>query len=466
MSATLAPVATGTANAASLTLAGIQLAADDTLIVGVVSTGYVVSAVAWGASALTQLGQDNFEDTIVSLWYLAHASAGTHDVVITLAGDAEVAAVAAKSTGLATTPLDKTAATTFEAETGPTTGVTATTTWAWELWVGAIGFNSPFPDPAPWVAGFLPVDQAVGTALSLLMGGKIVSAKDAAFGALEMSDPVNGAGVIATFRIPLSVGSPQEVVTAVRPQPTFVLSAAAEVVSPGNLPLQAVAPETAVLAQSTAFPVVVRPDTPEYSDQNINTGFQGIQVGPATGSFDVYAPTMQDIGAVGTAGGIKIKVYGFHRFAFLSGKLGQYPDSMSFIFTTPAGAGSAAFLSGSPFGVGVVGSNSTFAESVLIPTQADGSPWDQAAINALTNVGVRVNYTLDAAHYCTLYLGEIWVELFGPQDTGVPIIFEGNAGGAKPTVEVETPHPSGVSEAIAIKLQVGGPIRTTQTRRP
>lgn len=191
MAPSLVQVAAGQASASSVTVTlGTATTAGNCLIVAAtgadIGTNKAVTGVTLGGAAgnfaalVASVGTGGTTAAFLDLWADPNCAGGQTSVAITWSGvnSHGVAAFVYEFSGLAAASILDQSSTNFTTSTNPTfsSGTTATTTQASELWFGAVGgFNTTITGPSsPWVNSS---QIATGDGTRDLMAGyRIVSA--------------------------------------------------------------------------------------------------------------------------------------------------------------------------------------------------------------------------------------------------------------------------------------------------
>lgn len=231
-----------------LTIAGVTLAAGETLIVDIVFTAanFIDGDVTWGANVMTPLTARAGSNAAVQSFYYYSAGGGTGDVSANFDGVISGVMLASGVTVLSATPLDKEATATGTSTT-PSSGATATTAQADELLWGHVGTNGPDGDTAgSWDGSFTGLTRlgttggGATTNMTGSNGYRIVSATGTYSAAKSGITSREWCATIATFK----AGATDWVVTAGVPGAASCGAPAATVVM-GGVTVTAAAPGAA-----------------------------------------------------------------------------------------------------------------------------------------------------------------------------------------------------------------------------
>jgi hypothetical protein len=191
------------------TLAAVAISDGASVIVSVAYLNLValVTGITWNGAALSLVTTKSGTSGVVDVWALHGATGGTGDVVVTFDNTGSTSALAVDQVvGLTTSPNDKTAVATGSSTT-PSSGATATTSQANELWLGAICTVGPSGDTAGTWSNSFTADQRAGntggtatTNATISTGYRVVTSAAAATAAKTGITTREWEAAVATFK--------------------------------------------------------------------------------------------------------------------------------------------------------------------------------------------------------------------------------------------------------------------------
>lgn len=453
-----------------VSLSGVAIAAAASVVVVVAcSDGAVPDTVTWNALALTKRVEATRAEVAVSIWSRDNVAGATGAVDVDLSGTApgSCAFAVLEVAGADTTgSTDKTAGATGSS-TSPSSGSTATTAQANELLVGGVATAGPPADTAGTWGGSFTDGQRAGvdgsatdatvsegfrsvTATGTYSAAKTgITSRPWAAAILTMEEAAPQSSTPAAVDMTATVNAPTVTPGPVVSTPASVAMTASESGAAGVAGLRVITPASVAMTASVSpdpadspfaktadrspaqvvsqNPVTLRATAPaELGDGNTATDTREVLVGVSSGTARLVATAMAD--AVDPGSTIThVKVFAY--VGLLPGAIFDHYTAARLVWKLGATQATGA-VAVPPFvdleapWIGGAGKYVSLhlRSSADLTTKPGGGAWTWADVNALVDVGVEVDYSLTGGEVGGVLLGEVWVEVYGPEGSEPEIL--------------------------------------------